>query len=205
MTDPDPDDYETPETGPIRRCVVRRESFPVDGMIRFVVGPDDLLVPDLSASLPGRGFWVGADYQLLSEAVNKNLFAKAARQKLTVPPDLVAMIAKALTMRCRDILALSRRAGQAIAGFEKVREALRGGQVALVLIARDAADDGRQKITALASAVSEQKLPVVSPLDGATMGQAFGRDHVVHVALLSGGLAKRMWVESGRLAGLIVA
>ena len=200
---PDSDDFpDDPETGPMRRCLVHRESRPVEGMIRFVVGPDQMLVPDLAASLPGRGFWLSADYRALDEAISKNLFARAARQKLVVPPDLAAMMTKGMTNRCRDILALTRRAGQAVIGFEKVREKLRGGGVTLLVIASDAAEDGRQKITALADAISDQTLPVVSPLDGATMGQVFGRDHIVHVALSSGGLATRMRHESARLAGL---
>jgi hypothetical protein len=49
-----------PETGPLRRCVVTRERLPKERMIRFVVAPDRRLVPDLVATLPGRGIWLSA-------------------------------------------------------------------------------------------------------------------------------------------------
>ena len=39
---------------PERRCLVTGEVRPRDGLMRFVVGPDDLVVPDLDNRLPGR-------------------------------------------------------------------------------------------------------------------------------------------------------
>ncbi|MFN7633375.1 MAG: DUF448 domain-containing protein, partial [Acetobacteraceae bacterium] len=51
---PEPDDA-TEERGPLRRCIVTRESQPKERMIRFVVGPGAAVVPDLSGRLPGRG------------------------------------------------------------------------------------------------------------------------------------------------------
>ena len=48
------------ETGPLRRCIVTRERLPKEQLIRFVVGPDKTLVPDLTATLPGRGIWLSA-------------------------------------------------------------------------------------------------------------------------------------------------
>ena len=41
-----------PETGPLRRCIVTRERQPKERMIRFVVGPDRTLVPDLLQRCP---------------------------------------------------------------------------------------------------------------------------------------------------------
>ena len=50
-----------------RRCVAARAPRPADGMIRFVLGPDAALVPDLAARLPGRGMWVSADRKALTQ------------------------------------------------------------------------------------------------------------------------------------------
>ena len=44
--------------GPERRCIVTRATGPKEGLIRFVLGPDDEVVPDLAGKLPGRGIWV---------------------------------------------------------------------------------------------------------------------------------------------------
>ena len=41
---------------PERRCIATGESQPKAGLIRFGLGPDAEVVPDLLARLPGRGF-----------------------------------------------------------------------------------------------------------------------------------------------------
>lgn len=191
------------ETDPLRRCIVTRESCPKEQMIRFVIDPENRLVPDLAENLPGRGLWVMADAAHLATAIEKKIFGRAAKRQMIVPDQLIEMIEHGLRIRCRDQLALARRAGKAIPGFEKVREALKSGSVGAVMIARDAADDGRQKITALAGAVSQGQIPILSVLDGGMMGQVFGRDHLVHVALLPGGLATRLVTECRRLHGIM--
>src|ERR1700685_441932 len=54
-----------PETGPLRRCILTRQRLPKERMIRFVVGPDRQIVPDLAAKLPGRGIWLSASADVL--------------------------------------------------------------------------------------------------------------------------------------------
>jgi hypothetical protein len=188
---------EDAEGGPLRRCIVTGVTRSPEVMVRFVVGPDDQLVPDVEARLPGRGMWLSADRDVVNTALAKGLFAKAARRKVTVPSDLAARLEGLLLRRCLDLIGLARRAGQAVAGFEKVRSALKAGQGAVILAASDAAADGIDKVRALAPG-----LPVVSVLAGSELGSAFGRDHAVHGLLMPGRLATRLVVEAARLAGI---
>ena len=51
---------ENDEDGPERTCIVTRRKASPDDMIRFVVGPDATVVPDIRHKLPGRGVWVTA-------------------------------------------------------------------------------------------------------------------------------------------------
>ncbi|HET6224250.1 MAG TPA: DUF448 domain-containing protein, partial [Dongiaceae bacterium] len=60
-------------TGPLRRCLVTREVLPKTDLVRFVVGPDGVLVPDVAGRLPGRGLWVKAQRDVLAAAVAKRL------------------------------------------------------------------------------------------------------------------------------------
>ncbi|MGL1180861.1 hypothetical protein ACSTLD_24360, partial [Vibrio parahaemolyticus] len=73
----------------------------------------------------------------------KGGFSRAARRSVTVPTDLAETVEALLERRCLNLIGLARRAGQAVAGFEKVREALQHGRVALLLAAADGAADGR--------------------------------------------------------------
>lgn len=221
-------------------------------MIRFVVGPDRQIVPDLAAKLPGRGIWLSASKDVLELAdarenrrqdhqrqdggrqkdkhggeVQNSLgqgspgqsvpgrqhsgqrhleraFARAARGPVTVPPDLSMLLQAALVRRIGECLGLSRRAGQAVAGYEKAREALRTGRYRLVLQASDGSQAERDRF--LSGFGPDSKLgaglTIIDPLPGDALGRVFGRDHLVHVAIAAGKLAESLVLEAGRLAGL---
>ena len=183
---------------PSRRCIATRAVGPKTGLIRFVVAPDGAVVPDLAERLPGRGLWLTADRAVVDRAVRRNLFAKAARRSVTVDPDLPARLVDLLVQRCGDALALARRAGQAVAGFEKVRIWAQGDQAWLFVLAHDASDNARRKLTALSGG-----RPLVACLSAEVIGGAFGRSHAMHAALASGGLARRLLGDAARLSGLL--
>src|SRR5215470_15020461 len=78
---------------PERRCIVTRQALEKDQLIRFVLGPDNAIVPDLSENLPGRGYWVAASRKVLTEAVKKNAFARAMQAPVRPEADLVERVA----------------------------------------------------------------------------------------------------------------
>lgn len=184
-----------------RRCFVTREVQPRGGLIRFVVGPDASIVPDIDERLPGRGLWVSADRGTLDQAVAKRLFARAAKRSVTVDPTLTDRVEGLLTRRCVETLSLARRAGGAVAGQTKVRQALEAGRPGVLVEAGDGAEDGRARLRALAGTRR-----VVSCLMSAEIAEAFGRDHVVHAFVESAGpkagLADRLLRDAARLEGL---
>ncbi|MGH6959656.1 MAG: RNA-binding protein, partial [Dongiaceae bacterium] len=187
---------DTASTGSVRRCIVSRAVLPKEALVRFVVGPQREIVPDVDGRLPGRGLWVSADRASLARAVARNAFIKAASAPVRVPDDLVARVERLLAARCLDLIGLACGAGSAVAGFEKVRDWLSAGRAGLLLAAADGAADGRQKLRALA-----RDIPVVELFSIAELAGALGRDTVVHAAVARGGFAKRILVEAGRLAG----
>jgi predicted RNA-binding protein YlxR (DUF448 family) len=182
--------------GRTRRCVATRSSGPAERMIRFVLGPGDSLVPDLAGRLPGRGMWVGADRRTLAQALARNHFAKAARQRVSADADLVEQVAAMLARRCLDLVGLARRAGELVVGFDQCAEWLRAGRCALVLTASDGGAEGRKRIETLARGV-----PVLDPFARDELGAAVGRDEIVHVAIARGGFAQQLLKELGRLHG----
>jgi uncharacterized protein len=165
-------------------------------LLRFVVGPDGEIVPDVAARLPGRGLWLTPRRDMVERAVAKRLFARAARRPLEVPSGLADRIEALLAARCRDGLGLARRAGLAVGGFEKVREAVLAGRAAVLFEAIDAAAGGRRKMGALG-----RGLPIVIALTAAELGAAFGREQVVHAAVRAGALGVRLLADATKLAG----
>lgn len=182
--------------GPCRRCIVSGEVVPRERLVRFVVGPDGRLVPDVEGTLPGRGLWLSARRDVLNTAGARNLFAKAARTKVVFGADLADQVERLLARRCLDLLGLARRAGLAVAGFEKVRGMLRAGKAAVVIAASDGAAGGRAKLRALAP-----HLPLIEILSAEELGAAVGSGPLVHAAVAQGRLARRLVAEARRLAG----
>jgi hypothetical protein len=195
-------------------------------MFRFVVSPDRVLIPDLAGKLPGRGIWLSASRDVIEGADVKQpdgvsrkgtspkgmssgakgrelvrAIARAARGPVQIPSDLPGVLETALIRRIGDLLGLARRAGQAIAGFEKARDWMRTHPVGLVLQAVDGSTAERARFR---SAVPEA-VPVLDPLTGAELGRVFGHDTAVHVALAQGRLASSIAMEATRLAGLRTA
>jgi predicted RNA-binding protein YlxR (DUF448 family) len=181
---------------PERRCIVTRETQPKAGLIRFVAGPDDVVVPDLAERLPGRGMWVSADAAALGKAA-RGSFARAAKRPVTAPADLAARVEALLAARVVDLVALARKAGQAVAGLEKVKAALASGEAALLL---QAADGSSRERARLRPPGGENTL--VSCLFAHELGVAFARDRVIHAAVLAGGLGDRIRDEALRLSGI---
>ncbi|NIY79411.1 RNA-binding protein [Celeribacter sp. HF31] len=179
-----------------RRCIVSREAEPKRGLIRFVVSPDGLVVPDLAEKLPGRGIWVSADRAVLEEAVKKKLFAKAARTQVTVPDDFVNLIEAGLADRVVHLISLARKAGGAVCGFEKVKSWLADGHAKVLLQASDGSERGKGKLW------TPEGGRWFGHLTSSELGLAFGRESVIHGALSGGGLSKRVVEEANRLLGV---
>lgn len=214
------------ENGPRRRCLVSGAVLGKEALLRFVVGPDGSLVPDLDERLPGRGLWLTAGRDIVAAACARNVFARAARQAVQVPDDLPGRVETLLRRRCLDLLGLARQAGDAVCGLEKVSAWVAGGDVGTLLLAADAGADGRRRMAALSRGhacvgrkhvgrerVGRQReggkddeggdLPVIALFEAAPLAVVFGRDHVVHGALRRGGLERRFAAAAERLGAYL--
>ena len=186
----------TREDGPERKCIATGEVQPKHGLIRCVVAPDGQIAPDLFEKLPGRGIWVSADRDAINLAVKKNLFARAAKTKVSVPDDLADRVEAGLARRLSDLIALSRKGGYAIAGFEKVKDWLASGKVKVLLQATDGSERGKSKLW------TPEGARYFSVLTAQELGLAFGRQSVIHGALAAGGLSPRVVEGAQKLQGL---
>lgn len=182
---------------PQRRCIVTGQVAPMARLIRFVVSPAGSVVCDVAGRLPGRGLWVGADRATLAEAVRRNTFRRAAKGPVTVAADLVDSVEALLLGRVLDHLGLARRAGQAVFGFERVREWVTRGEARLLFAAGDGDPRDRARLRRAAA-----DRPVIEVLSGDELGRATGRPRTVHGAVAAGRLAGALLDDTGRLAGL---
>ena len=169
-----------PSTGPQRTCIATGETGAPERMIRFVVGPEGDVVPDLARRLPGRGLWVKAERSAVERAVAKNLFARAARASVKPAADLAERVEWLLLERALADLGRARRAGRAVAGFVKVEQMVGRRRAGLLVVADEADGDGLGKLKA---ASRESGLPIARLGDAAALGGIFGREQAVYVAV----------------------
>ena len=173
--------------GTERLCVATRTVRPVAEMIRFVVGPDGTIVPDVKHRLPGRGAWVGANRADLKEAVARRAFGRSFKREVRLPPDLVEMTERLLERAALDALAIAHKSGAVATGFAKVEAALAGEDVIALIHAADASPDGVKKITAAARRHDKaDNIPAIVLFRSAQLDLALGRANVIHAALLPG-------------------
>ncbi|GAA6194765.1 RNA-binding protein [Pseudophaeobacter sp.] len=184
------------DDGPERKCIATGETQPKQGLIRFVMGPESQVVPDVFGKLPGRGVYVTASREALDLAVKKKLFARGFKAPVTLPDSLADEVERQTLRRLVDLLSLARKSGQAVGGYEKVKDWL-GKEHATVLIqASDGSGRGKSKLS------TPHRGSFIGCLTADELGMAFGRQTMIHAALASGGLSKRVVDEAQRLQGL---
>jgi predicted RNA-binding protein YlxR (DUF448 family) len=182
----------------VRTCIATGEQDAPERMIRFVVGPDGEVVPDLARRLPGRGMWVRANRTAVERAVAKNLFARAARASVKPAADLGQRTERLLLERVLADLGRARRAGRAVAGFVKVELMISAGRAGLLVIAEEAEGDGVAKLQA-------SRLPIERLGDATALGGIFGRERTVYAAIArddaGGEFIQRIAVGAARWRG----
>lgn len=184
------------QDGPERRCIVTGDVQPKQGLVRFVLGPDGTIYPDLAEKLPGRGIWVTSDRDIIEKAAAKGMFARASKAPAKTPENLADLVEEGLAKRVVELISLVRKSGKAVVGFEKVKGWLSEGRAKVLLQASDGSERGKGKLW------TPEGGRWFGCLTSAELGLAFGRDHAIHGALAAGGLTPRVIREAARLAGL---
>ncbi|MCL6229967.1 RNA-binding protein [Bartonella bilalgolemii] len=171
-----------------RTCIVTKKSASAATLIRFVIGPNNQIIPDLKANLPGRGLWVSAHHTIIEKAVKHKVFSKNLKTDVEVSENLAHIVDKLLLKTALASLSMARKAGTIVTGSAKVISAIRADQVILVLHAKEAKEDGKRKISQAIHAIQQrinQNIKVTSLFTSDEMSMAFGTNPVIHAALLN--------------------
>lgn len=197
-----------------RECALTRETKSVEDLVRFVVSPDGVLVPDIDARAEGRGVWISLGRDAVAEAVKKKAFAKSLKTSVTVPDDLAGMTQQHLENRLLGALSMCRKAGQLLTGATKVKAAIEAGEIIALFTAADAAEDGRNKMlsslrgaqkAAEEAGISGYSVPHFEMLDSGQLGLALGLENVIHAALTKGAAAQSALARGLRLARFLAS
>ena len=118
------------------------------------------------------------------------------KQSVTVPDDLAQSVEVLMTRRVIDLISLARKAGDAVAGYEKVKDWLLKDQAEVLIQAIDGSARGKSKLS------TPEGGTFIGWLTADELGMAFGRETVIHAALAAGGLGRKVVEEAARLRGI---
>jgi len=187
-------------TDTVRRCAVTGALRPKDRLIRFVLNPDGVVVPDLKEKLPGRGVWLTAAHDTVAEGLKRNAFSRAFKQEAEAPQALATQIETLLADAAISALSLANKAGDVVFGNTKVEVAIAKGRVVGLIHAREAAEEGCRKLDAKARGkIGGIALPAIRAFTVDELDLASGRTNVIHAALIQGGAALKVLAAASRL------
>jgi uncharacterized protein len=186
---------------PVRTCIVERARKEKPFLLRFVLSPQDEVLPDLKGTLPGRGVWVTARKRILADAVKRRAFQRAFRKPVSVKDSLPLEVEQLFKRSALERLSICNKAGLLIAGFSKVEEALRRGELAVLLHADAAAPDGRDKLDRKFQALSagQDHIEPENCFTSAEISLAAGSTGVIHAGLREGGATRAFLTALDRL------
>ena len=186
-----------PKEIPKRKCLVTGTTVEKKDLIRFVVDPENRLIADINQNLPGKGYWVKADRDIILKAINKNILYKATKKEIKIEKNVLDRIEMQITKNIVNQISLCRKAGAAIFGFDKIKASLKSNNIGLLIQAVDGSDREKKRMLS-------QFIPKIIDdcLTGADLGKAFGREKVIHCAILRGGFVENINFHANRLNNL---
>jgi uncharacterized protein len=203
--DPHLPGWEASVTGsvPVRTCIVERARKEKPFLLRFVLSPENAVVPDIKGNLPGRGVWVTAKKAIVTEAVKRRAFYRAFRKPVAASEHLPLQVEELFKRSALERLSICNKAGLVVLGFMKIEEALKRQEIISLLHACDAAEGGRGKLDKKFLAVYSEK-DHISPencFTSAEMSLAMGSTNVIHAGLKEGGATRAFFEALDRLSG----
>ena len=176
-----------------RRCFMTGLPAERFCLIRFALGPDNMVYPDVNEKLGGRGVWMQPSRTLLKKACQSGLFTKPFKQKVKVSSELPDMVEKLLTENCLNLLGLIKKSGYLVCGMDNVKH--EATALSVFVQANDGSDTEKQRMM---RQVSKDAL-YVDDFTSEQLDNALGREFSVHLGLKKSILTERFKNEVLRL------
>jgi len=135
---------------PQRSCIYCRTVKNKGELLRFVLSPDRILVPDLQEKLPGRGAYTCMKISCLRGAAEKKQFSRAFKGEVREADaaGLISRVAVRIEERIASYLSLANKAGKVVSGTDMVLDAMKHRSLGIVFIASDISVDIGAKVKA---------------------------------------------------------
>jgi uncharacterized protein len=141
-----------PKGDPQRSCLACREVKDKRSLLRFVLAPDNTVVPDLQQKLPGRGVYTCMKGSCLTRAAQKKQFSRGFKGEVlgAEAEVLTRQVTEKLEERIASYLCLANKGGKIASGSDQVLDKLKKGGVGILFLATDISHDIGEKFRAVA-------------------------------------------------------
>ncbi|MDD3295291.1 MAG: DUF448 domain-containing protein [Syntrophus sp. (in: bacteria)] len=184
---------------PRRTCVACRRTCEKEELVRFVLSPDGVLVPDLLKKLPGRGVYTCSKESCIRQACERKQFSRAFAKEVTGADTRLLLdgIIKSMEDRIASYISLANKAGKIVSGSDMVADSIRrnGTRLGLVLIAADVSDDIGKKVRGLAD---QHGVEAVTIFDKDRYGALLGKGLRSVLAVQGQGFSEKLKMEIER-------
>lgn len=173
-------------------CSVSGRQIAYADRIGFAQHPEGHLVVDLEESLPVEHRWVACDQldqAVASGAFEENNFEALMQDAIT-----------ALRKRVLSFLSLAKKSGDAVLGFDGVRETLQNSPKSVLLIASDAS--ARETKRLLSGVRTATPIRYFSRKE---LSVAVGKEGVTYLAIASNRWCQKIIVETQKLGAMVSA
>jgi len=163
-------------------------------LLRFVLSPDRILVPDLQEKLPGRGAYTCMKISCLRGAAEKKQFSRAFKGEVREADaaGLISRVALLIEERIASYLSLANKAGKVVSGTDMVLDAMKHRSLGIVFIASDISVDigAKVKVQTLRAGVES-----ISIFDKDRLGALIGKGLRSVVAVEGSGFIRSLRQE----------
>ncbi|MDP2309267.1 MAG: DUF448 domain-containing protein [Pseudomonadota bacterium] len=187
-----------PGEGPVRTCVVTRESGPPEALVRVVLGPDGTVEVDYRARLGGRGAWLLPRRDVIATAEAKpGLLARMLHVETCNTTGLLERVRAANERTVGELLSLSARSGALASGGDQATSAVRAGDALGLVVASDAAQ------TSIDAVRGDRDLTIWTlPWDREALGHRIGKGPRAIVALRAAVVTRALAEQLRRMQDL---
>ena len=177
-----------------KMCHITKKMHPSELMIRFVLSPSNVFTLDLFNEFEGKEFYVLSSKNILvqmKEFISKK-YGKNFQQE-----NFVSRIEEILLKRIIGLIALSRKAGKVVIGYEKIQKYLSIDKIELLLQAQDGSENRRKKLILPRSQSSR-----INCLKKKELGIPFQRDAITNIGFLKSSFTNPLVFDTARLGNL---
>lgn len=184
-----------------RTCVGCKQRDERGALLRLVLAGDPPeVVPDVRRGGAGRGASVHPRRACLEAAVKSGAIRRAFKRELNTDSGQIATWARDQYQRRIDgLIVAASRSGQAVAGTERVRDAIASRKVCMLIVADDAAASGNE----VRDAAARLGGSCLVHGDKNHLGRLFNRDQIAVVAVTDPALAHALDEASRNAAALV--